>query len=52
MARFPLRCHIYIVSAWTEHSDAELLVLDDPDAFAELYDRHVGRPRLVECPGG
>jgi RNA polymerase sigma-70 factor (ECF subfamily) len=31
------------VSAWTEQSDAELLVLDDPDAFAELYDRHVGR---------
>jgi RNA polymerase sigma-70 factor (ECF subfamily) len=29
------------VRAWTEQSDAELLVLDDPDAFAELYDRHV-----------
>jgi RNA polymerase sigma-70 factor (ECF subfamily) len=29
------------VSAWSERSDAELLVLDDPDAFAELYDRHV-----------
>jgi RNA polymerase sigma factor (sigma-70 family) len=25
-----------------ERSDAELLALDDPDAFAELYDRHVG----------
>ena len=24
-----------------ERSDAELLVLNDPDAFAELYDRHV-----------
>jgi RNA polymerase sigma-70 factor (ECF subfamily) len=31
------------VRAWTEQSDAELLVLDDPDAFAELYDRHVGQ---------
>jgi RNA polymerase sigma-70 factor (ECF subfamily) len=31
------------VSEWTEQSDAELLLLDDPDAFAELYDRHVGR---------
>jgi RNA polymerase sigma-70 factor (ECF subfamily) len=31
------------VSAWTELSDAELLVLDDPDAFAELFDRHVGQ---------
>jgi RNA polymerase sigma factor (sigma-70 family) len=43
VTRFPLRCHIKIVSAWTEQSDAELLVLDDPDAFAELYDRHVGQ---------
>lgn len=43
MTHFPLRCHIQIVSAWTEQSDAELLVLDDPDAFAELYDRHVGQ---------
>ncbi len=24
-------------------SDAELLRLDDPDAFAEVYDRHVGK---------
>jgi len=39
----PLSCHIQSVSAWTERSDAELLVLDDPDAFAELYDRHVGQ---------
>ena len=31
------------MSAWTEQSDAELLALDDPDAFAELYDRHVGQ---------
>ncbi len=31
------------MSAWTEQSDAELLLLDDPDAFAELYDRHVGQ---------
>jgi RNA polymerase sigma-70 factor (ECF subfamily) len=31
------------VSAWTEQSDAELLALEDPDAFAELYDRHVGQ---------
>ena len=37
------RCHIQNVSAWREQSDAELLVLDDPDAFAELYDRHVGQ---------
>jgi RNA polymerase sigma-70 factor (ECF subfamily) len=26
-----------------ERSDAELLVLNDPDAFAEFYDRHVSR---------
>jgi len=31
------------VSAWTEQSDAELLAQEDPDAFAELYDRHVGQ---------
>ncbi len=43
MTHFPLSCHIQIVSAWTEQSDAELLVVDDPDAFAELYDRHVGQ---------
>lgn len=43
MTHFPLSCHIQIVSTWTEQSDAELLVLDDPDAFAELYDRHVGQ---------
>ena len=43
MTRFPLSCHIQIVSARTEQSDAELLVLDDPDAFAELYDRHVAQ---------
>ena len=41
MTHFPLSRHIQIVSVWTEQSDAELLVLDDPDAFAELYDRHV-----------
>jgi RNA polymerase sigma-70 factor (ECF subfamily) len=29
------------VSAWSGASDAELLVQEDPDAFAELYDRHV-----------
>jgi RNA polymerase sigma-70 factor (ECF subfamily) len=29
------------VSSWCEQSDAALLGLDDPDAFAELYDRHV-----------
>ena len=43
MTHFPLSGHIHSVSAWTEQSDAELLVLDDPDAFAELYDRHVGQ---------
>jgi RNA polymerase sigma-70 factor (ECF subfamily) len=43
VTHFPLSCHIQIVSTWTEQSDAELLVLDDPDAFAELYDRHVGQ---------
>ena len=43
MTHFPPSCHIQIVSAWTELSDAELLVLDDPDAFAELFDRHVGQ---------
>jgi len=31
------------VSAWKELPDAELLVLEDPDAFAELYDRHAGQ---------
>jgi RNA polymerase sigma-70 factor (ECF subfamily) len=31
------------VSSWSEETDAALLGLDDPDAFAELYDRHVGR---------
>ena len=41
MTHFPLSRHKQIVSAWTELSDAELLVLDDPDAFAELFDRHV-----------
>jgi len=39
----PLRCHVQVVSAWTEQSDAELLAQEDPDAFAELYDRHVGQ---------
>ena len=29
------------MSSWSEQSDAALLGLDDPDAFAELYDRHV-----------
>ena len=43
MTHFPLSCHIQGVSAWTERSDAEFLVLDDPDAFAEIYDRHVGQ---------
>ena len=43
MTHFPLSCHIPSVSTWTEQSDAELLALDDPDAFAELYDRHVGK---------
>ena len=43
MTHFPLSCHIQSVSTWTERSDAELLVLGDPDAFAELYDRHVSR---------
>ena len=43
MTHFPLSSHIQSVRARTEQSDAELLVLDDPDAFAELYDRHVGR---------
>jgi RNA polymerase sigma factor (sigma-70 family) len=43
MTHFPLSCHIQIVNAWTEQSDAELLVQDDPDAFAELFDRHVGQ---------
>ena len=43
MTHFPLSCHIQSVSTWTEQSDAELLVLDDPDAFAEIYDRHVGQ---------
>lgn len=43
MTHFPLSRHIHSVNAWTEQSDAELLVLDDPDAFAELYDRHVGQ---------
>jgi len=28
---------------WTEQSDAELLGLDDPDSFAEFYDRHVSQ---------
>ena len=31
------------MSVWTEQSDAELLVLDDPDAFAEIFDRHAGK---------
>jgi len=43
VTHFPLSCHIQSVSTWTEQSDAELLILDDPDAFAELYDRHVGQ---------
>jgi RNA polymerase sigma factor (sigma-70 family) len=43
VTHFPLSRHIQSVRAWTEQSDAELLVLDDPDAFAELYDRHVGQ---------
>ena len=29
------------MSSWSEQTDAALLGLDDPDAFAELYDRHV-----------
>jgi RNA polymerase sigma-70 factor (ECF subfamily) len=43
VTHFRLNCHIQVVSVWTEQSDADLLGLDDPDAFAELYDRHVGR---------
>ena len=43
VTHFPPRCHIQIVSAWSGRSDAELLVLEDPDAFAELYDRHVNQ---------
>ena len=43
VTHLPLSCHIQIVSAWTEQSDAELLVQEDPDAFAELYDRHAGQ---------
>ena len=43
MTHFPLSCHIQNVSAWKELPDAELLVLEDPDAFAELYDRHAGQ---------
>ena len=43
MTHLPLSCHIQIVSAWTEQSDAQLLVQEDPDAFAELYDRHAGQ---------
>ena len=43
VTHFPLRGHIQSVSAWTDQSDAELLARDDPDAFAELYDRHVGQ---------
>lgn len=43
MTRFQLNFHIQIVSAWSEQSDAQLLALEDPDAFAEIYDRHVGR---------
>ena len=43
MTHLPLCGHIQSVSRWTEQSDAELLVADDPDAFAELYDRHVGQ---------
>ena len=43
VTHIPLSCHIQIVSARTKPSDAELLVLDDPDAFAELYDRHVAQ---------
>jgi RNA polymerase sigma-70 factor (ECF subfamily) len=31
------------MSSWSEETDARLLGLDDPDAFAELYDRHVSR---------
>jgi DNA-directed RNA polymerase specialized sigma24 family protein len=31
------------VRAWTEQSDGELLVQAEPDAFAELYDRHVAQ---------
>jgi len=29
------------VSSWSGQTDAALLALDDPDAFAELYDRRV-----------
>ena len=43
MTHSPLSRHIQSVKAWSERSDAELLILDDPDAFAELYDRHVGQ---------
>ena len=43
MTHSRLSCHIQIVTAWTEQSDAELLVQEDPDAFAELYDRHAGQ---------
>ena len=43
VTHFQPRCHIDVVSSWSEQSDAALLGLDDPDAFAELYDRHVGR---------
>jgi len=43
VTHFPLSCHIQNVSAWKELPDAELLVLEDPDAFAELYDRHAGQ---------
>ena len=43
VTHFPPSCHIRGVSSWSEQTDAQLLGLEDPDAFAELYDRHVGR---------
>jgi RNA polymerase sigma-70 factor, ECF subfamily len=43
VTHFPPRCHIQIVRAWSGRSDAELLALEDPDAFAELYDRYVSQ---------
>jgi RNA polymerase sigma-70 factor (ECF subfamily) len=41
VTHFRASCHIRVVSSWSEQTDAALLGLDDPDAFAELYDRHV-----------
>lgn len=43
VTHFPPSCHIRVVTSWSEQTDARLLGLEDPDAFAELYDRHVGR---------